>query len=98
MRSYVVRCWRPSNSGVAPEMAIVPFVLIGADHDNRIFSVEGPMVDDDPWSKPVVDAQDSGKRHINCFVQEVRCEFAVGHSGGGVAGIADDLLHSGQGG
>src|SRR3546814_5482303 len=26
------------------------------------------MVDDNPWSKPVVDAQDGGKRHINCFV------------------------------
>jgi hypothetical protein len=49
-------------------MAIEPFVLIVADHDNRIFSVEGPMVDDNPWSKPVVDAQEGGKRRINCFV------------------------------
>jgi hypothetical protein len=49
-------------------MKMEPFVLIVADHDNRIFSVEGPMVDDNPWSKPVVDAQEGGKRHINCFV------------------------------
>jgi hypothetical protein len=68
MRSYVARCWQPSNSGAAPEMAIEPFVLIVADHDNRIFSVEGPMVDDNPWSKPVVDAQEGGKRDIGCFV------------------------------
>ena len=45
-----------------------PFVLIVADHDKRVSSVEGPMVDDNPWSKPVVDAQESGLRHINCFV------------------------------
>lgn len=49
-------------------MPIDPFVLIVADHDNRTFSVEGPMVDDNPWSKPVVDAQEDGKRHINCHV------------------------------
>jgi hypothetical protein len=49
-------------------MPIEPFVLIVAHHDNHTFSVEGPMVDDDPWSKPVVDAQEGGKRHINCFV------------------------------
>ncbi len=49
-------------------MPIEPFVLIVADHDNRTFSVEGPMADDNPWSKPVVDAQEGGKRHINCFV------------------------------
>ena len=40
-------------------MPIEPFVLIVADHDRRVFSVEGPMVDDNPWSKPVVDAQDA---------------------------------------
>lgn len=49
-------------------MPIEHFVLIVADHDNRIFSVEGPMVDDNSWSKPIVDAQQGGKRHINCFV------------------------------
>lgn len=30
-------------------MPIEPFLLIVADHDNRTFSVAGPMVDDDPW-------------------------------------------------
>jgi hypothetical protein len=49
-------------------MPINPFVLIVADHDNQTFSVEGPMVDDNPWSKPVVDAKEGGKRNINCFV------------------------------
>lgn len=49
-------------------MPIDPFVLIVADHDRRTFSVEGPMIDDNPWSKLVVDAQESGKRRINCFV------------------------------
>lgn len=49
-------------------MPIDPFVLIVADHDNHTFSVEGPMVDDNPWSKPVVDAKEGGKRNINCFV------------------------------
>lgn len=49
-------------------MSIEPFVLIVADHDRRTFSVEGPMMDDNPWSGPVVDAQEGGKRHINCFV------------------------------
>jgi hypothetical protein len=29
-------------------MPIEPFVLIVDDHDNRTFSVEGPMVDDNP--------------------------------------------------
>jgi len=68
MRSYVVRCWLPSNSGVVLKMSVEPFVLIVADHDKRIFSVEGPMVDDNPWSKPVVDAQEGGKRQVNCSV------------------------------
>lgn len=49
-------------------MPIDPFVLIVADHDNRQFSVEGPMIDDNPWSKPVVDAQEDGKRRVTCFV------------------------------
>ena len=51
-------------------MPIKPFVLIVADHDNHTFSVEGPMMDDNPWSKPVVNAQEGGKRRINCFVPE----------------------------
>src|SRR3546814_10816628 len=49
-------------------MPLGPCGLMFAEHDRRFFSVEGPMVDDNPWSKPVVDAQDGGKRHINCFV------------------------------
>ena len=49
-------------------MPVDPFVLVVADHDNRTFSVEGPMRDDNPWSKPVVDAQAGGTRRITCFV------------------------------
>jgi hypothetical protein len=28
---------------------IEPFFLIVADHDRRVFAVEGPMTDDRPW-------------------------------------------------
>ena len=42
------------------------FVLIVVDRDTREFSVEGPMNDDRPWNKAVVDAQRIG-RNIRCF-------------------------------
>jgi hypothetical protein len=31
-----------------------PFYLIVTDHDRRVFAVEGPMTDDQPWIKAVV--------------------------------------------
>lgn len=47
--------------------SIGPFTLIVTDRDEMTFSVEGPMVDDDPWSDAVVGAQKLG-RQVNCHV------------------------------
>ncbi len=50
-----------------PRARIDPFVLIVADRDKKEFTVEGPMVDDNPWNAVVVRAQKSG-RNVHCFV------------------------------
>jgi hypothetical protein len=42
------------------------FVLIVVDRDRGEFTVEGPMSDDRPWNKAVVNAQKIG-RNIRCF-------------------------------
>jgi hypothetical protein len=42
------------------------FVLIVVDRDTEEFTVEGPMSDDRPWNRAVVDAQRIG-RNIRCF-------------------------------
>ena len=42
------------------------FVLIVVDRDTGEFTVEGPVTDDRPWNKAVVDAQKDG-RNIRCF-------------------------------
>ncbi|MGD1157200.1 MAG: hypothetical protein ABSA41_15400 [Terriglobia bacterium] len=42
-----------------------PFFLVVADWDNRVFTVEGPMIDDTPWNKAVVRAQEAG-RNVKC--------------------------------
>jgi hypothetical protein len=42
------------------------FVLIVLDRDAREFTVEGPMNDDRPWNKAVVDMHRAG-RNIQCF-------------------------------
>jgi hypothetical protein len=42
------------------------FVLIVIDRDTGEFTVEGPMTDDRPWNKAVVNAQKVG-RNIRCF-------------------------------
>jgi hypothetical protein len=42
------------------------FVLVVVDRDAEEFTVEGPMTDDRPWNKAVVDAQKVG-RNIRCF-------------------------------
>ena len=39
---------------------IVPFFLIVADRDKRVFTVEGPMLDDTAWSEAVGRAQKEG--------------------------------------
>jgi len=42
------------------------FILIVVDRDAEEFTAEGPMTDDRPWNKAVVDAQRAG-RNIRCF-------------------------------
>jgi hypothetical protein len=42
------------------------FILVVMDHDNKKFSVEGPMRDDRPWNDAVLQAQDAG-RDVRCF-------------------------------
>jgi hypothetical protein len=42
------------------------FVLIVVDCGTGEFTVQGPMTDDRPWNKAVVDAQKVGK-NIRCF-------------------------------
>ena len=43
-----------------------PFLLVVMDHDRREFAVEGPMTDDRPWNRAVVQAQRLG-RNLRCF-------------------------------
>ena len=42
------------------------FVLIVVDRDSGDFTVEGPMTDDRPWNRAVVQAQRLG-RNLRCF-------------------------------
>jgi hypothetical protein len=42
-----------------------PFVLIVADHDVGLFSVEGPMTDDGPWNLAAGRAREK-HRHVQC--------------------------------
>lgn len=53
-----------------------PFILIVTDRDERTFSVEGPMADDNPWSDAVVAAQKSG-RQVNCHVPGGPARYSV---------------------
>jgi hypothetical protein len=43
-----------------------PFFLIVADHDQRFFSVEGPMTDDQPWNNADRHARDQFRRRVVC--------------------------------
>jgi propanediol dehydratase large subunit len=45
---------------------IEPFLLVVADHNKKVFSIEGPMTDDRPWNHAVVAAQHTG-RTVRCF-------------------------------
>jgi len=47
-------------------MAAKQFLLIVRDDDNRTFSVEGPMSNDERWNDAVVRAQAEG-RQIRCW-------------------------------
>jgi hypothetical protein len=42
------------------------FVLVVVDRDSGEFTVEGPVSDDRPWNRAVVDAQKAG-RNVRCF-------------------------------
>lgn len=42
------------------------FLLVLVDHDKKVFSVEGPMYDEKPWSDALVAAQEEG-RSVTCF-------------------------------
>jgi hypothetical protein len=50
------------------EVSIEPFVLVVLDHDKKEFSVEGPMLDNNPWNTANVKAKEAG-RNINCSVR-----------------------------
>ena len=43
-----------------------PFYLIIADHDRGVFSIEGPMTDDQPWQSAARYARDQHQRRISC--------------------------------
>ncbi len=45
---------------------ISPFFMCVVDSDREIFSIEGPMVNDEPWNEAVCKAQSSG-RAVRCF-------------------------------
>ena len=42
------------------------FVLLVVNRDTGEFTVEGPMKDDRPWNKAVINAQVKGRK-ISCF-------------------------------
>jgi hypothetical protein len=62
------------------------FVLVIVERDTGEFTVEGPMTDDRPWNKAVVDAQKTG-RNIRCFgmgnttPDEAAAEWQAAHGG-----------------
>ena len=66
------------------------FVLIVVDRDTGEFTVEGPMTDDRPWNKAVVNAQKVG-RNIRCFgmgditPDAAAAEWQVAHGGRRIA-------------
>ena len=43
----------------------VPFFLIVVDHDQRLFSAEGPMTDDGPWKRAAGRAREH-ERRVQC--------------------------------
>jgi hypothetical protein len=47
-------------------MAARTFILIVVDRDTAEFTVEGPIRDDRPWNRAVVNAQKVG-RNLRCF-------------------------------
>ena len=66
------------------------FVLVVVDRDTGEFTVEGPMADDQPWNKAVVNAQKVG-RNIRCFgmgdmpADAAAAEWQAAHGGRRIA-------------
>ncbi|MGO9774158.1 MAG: hypothetical protein ACLPSW_32295 [Roseiarcus sp.] len=52
---------------------IAPFFLIVADRDKRVFTVEGPMVDDTEWNEAVGRAKREGRQVTCCGAGSDRC-------------------------
>jgi hypothetical protein len=50
---------------MAEDQSVGQFFLIVADHDQGIFSVEGPMIDDRPWKDAALSARNN-ERHVEC--------------------------------
>ena len=67
---------------------IEPFYLIVADHDRRVFAVEGPMTDDRPWEAAARFAR-SDEHRITCGPRgtdrdALAAEFRRAHNFAGV--------------
>ena len=65
-----------------------PFFLIVADHDRRVFAVEGPMTDDRPWEAAAKFAR-SDEHRITCGPRgtdrdTLAAEFRRAHNFAGV--------------
>jgi len=45
---------------------IDPFHLVIVDDDNKVFNIEGPMIDDDPWNWQIVELQKKSRK-VRCF-------------------------------
>jgi hypothetical protein len=52
--------------GASSSSATRAFFLIVADHDQGVFSVEGPMSDDQPWQNAARHARDQFGSRIVC--------------------------------
>lgn len=52
-------------SGMSNVPPAEPFFLVVADHTLRVFAIEGPMTDDQPWQSAASRARESG-RQVMC--------------------------------
>ena len=66
------------------------FILVVVDRDTGEFTIEGPVVDDRPWNRAVVDAQRVG-RNLRCFAMgdmspdAAAAEWRAGYGGARLA-------------
>jgi hypothetical protein len=64
------------ESGVGAKFALLtkrPFFLIVIDEDRDVFSIEGPMTDDQPWQPAARKTRDD-ERHVVCAVRLAQIE------------------------